>query len=113
MRNSSAQAWKGFIYYSFSELSHVFATLTYAYIAMYYDMFEGEGIGKGPKVLVIAERYRDVGAQFIAPTSGESAFQGKGQKVLVGSRRTSTRPQHPPSTAPCPYALGGFDSLWW
>ena len=75
MRNSSAQAWKGFIYYSFSELSHVFATLTYAYIAMYYDMFEGEGIGKGQKVLVIAERYRDVGAQFIAPTSGESAFQ--------------------------------------
>jgi len=82
MRNSSAQAWKGFIYYSFSELSHVFATLTYAYIAMYYDMFEGEGIGKG-------------------------------QKVLVGSRKTSTRPQRPHSTTPCPYALGGFDSLWW
>ena len=52
MRNSSAQAWKGFIYYSFSELSHVFATLTYAHIAMYYDMFKREGIGKGQKVLV-------------------------------------------------------------
>src|SRR5438270_723522 len=97
MRNSSAQAWKGFIYYSFSELSHVFATLTYAYIAMYYDMFEGEGIGKGQKVLVIAERYRDVGAQFIAPTSCESLGitnsreAGDGEEAL---RSLIARPAH-------------------